>query len=209
MPAMQACGLGLLPYFPLAGGLLTGKYKRQAPPPPGARLARSQGMAVRYLTPANWTIVEALEEFCARRGHGLLELAFSWLTSRPRLASVIAGATKAEQVEQNVKAAGWTLTADDLAEIDRLTASGVICVVDRNCARSFLQMNSSAIVRDARRFTPSPRVPGEGGMRGRRRDSEPVETPPHRAEIGFSALLGTLSPHAGRGPPRSQRFRRA
>jgi len=121
LPAMQACGLGLLPYFPLAGGLLTGKYKRQAPPPPAARLARNQGMAVRYLTPANWTIVEALEEFCARRGHGLLELAFSWLASRPSLASVIAGATKPEQVEQNVKAARWTLTAEDLAEIDRLT----------------------------------------------------------------------------------------
>jgi aryl-alcohol dehydrogenase-like predicted oxidoreductase len=121
IPAMQACGLGLLPYFPLAGGLLTGKYKRQAPPPPGARLARNQGMAVRYLTPANWTIVEALEEFCTRRGHGLLELAFSWLASRPTLASVIAGATKPEQVEQNIKAASWTLTAEDLAEIDRLT----------------------------------------------------------------------------------------
>jgi aryl-alcohol dehydrogenase-like predicted oxidoreductase len=121
IPAMQACGLGLLPYFPLAGGLLTGKYRRQAPPPPGARLARMQGMAVRYLTPANWTIVEALEEFCARRGHGLLDLAFSWLASRPTLGSVIAGATKPEQVEQNIKAASWTLTADDLAEIDRLT----------------------------------------------------------------------------------------
>ena len=79
VPAMQVCGLGLLPYFPLAGGLLTGKYRRGAPAPPGARFARMTGLAERYLTPANWTMVEALEEFCARRGHGLIELAFSWL----------------------------------------------------------------------------------------------------------------------------------
>jgi aryl-alcohol dehydrogenase-like predicted oxidoreductase len=121
VPAMQACGLGLLPYFPLAGGLLTGKYRRQAPPPQGTRFARMQGLAERYLTPANWTIVERLEDFCARRGHGLLELAFSWLMARRPVASVIAGATRPEQVEQNVKAASWALTPDDLAEIDRLT----------------------------------------------------------------------------------------
>jgi aryl-alcohol dehydrogenase-like predicted oxidoreductase len=121
MPAMAACGLGLLPYFPLAGGLLTGKYRRAAPLPQGTRFARTPRLAERYLTPANWTIVERLEDFCARRGHGLLELAFSWLAARAPVASVIAGATKPEQVEQNVKAASWTLTPDDLAEIDRLT----------------------------------------------------------------------------------------
>jgi len=123
VPAMQACGLGLLPYFPLAGGLLTGKYRRDAPLPQGARFARMQGLADRYLTPANWAVVERLEDFCARRGHGLLELAFGWLTARPTVASVIAGATKPEQVEQNVRAANWTLTVEDLAEIDRMTAN--------------------------------------------------------------------------------------
>jgi aryl-alcohol dehydrogenase-like predicted oxidoreductase len=82
-----------------------------------------QGLADRYLTPANWTIVERLEDFCARRGHGLLELAFSWLAARRPVASVIAGATKPEQVEQNVRAASWALTPDDLAEIDRLTGA--------------------------------------------------------------------------------------
>src|SRR6202035_4698491 len=97
VPAMQAYGLGLLPYFPLAAGLLTGKYRPQAPLPEGTRFARMQGLADRYLTPANWAIVERLEDFCARRGHGLLELAFSWLASRPAVASVIAGATKPEQ----------------------------------------------------------------------------------------------------------------
>jgi aryl-alcohol dehydrogenase-like predicted oxidoreductase len=121
--AMQACGLGLLPYFPLAAGLLTGKYRRQAPPPPGARMARMQGLAERYLTPANFAIVERLEEFSARHGHVLLELAFSWLLARAPVASVIAGATKPEQVEQNVKAAGWALMPEDLAEIDRLSAA--------------------------------------------------------------------------------------
>jgi aryl-alcohol dehydrogenase-like predicted oxidoreductase len=121
VPAMQACGLGLLPYFPLAAGLLTGKYQRQAPPPQGTRFGRMQGLADRYLTPANWAIVERLEDFCARRGHNMLELAFSWLKARPAVASVIAGATKPEQVEQNVEAASWALTPDDLAEIDRLT----------------------------------------------------------------------------------------
>lgn len=124
MPAMQAYGLGLLPFFPLASGLLTGKYQRNKPMPEGARLTNTQRLADRYLTEANWTIVERLQDFCAKRGHSLLELAFSWLAARPAVASVIAGATKPEQVEQNVAAVGWTLTADDLAEIDRLSKPG-------------------------------------------------------------------------------------
>jgi aryl-alcohol dehydrogenase-like predicted oxidoreductase len=119
--AMQSYGLGLLPFFPLASGLLTGKYKRNAPPPEGTRFATMQRLADRYGSAANWTIVEGLADFCAKRGHSLLELAFSWLLARPQVASVIAGATKPEQLEQNVKAADWTLTPDDLAEIDRLT----------------------------------------------------------------------------------------
>jgi aryl-alcohol dehydrogenase-like predicted oxidoreductase len=121
VPAMQACGSGLLPYFPLASGLLTGKYRRQASLPAGTRFARMKGLADRYLTPTNWATVERLEEFCAQRGQGLLTLAFSWLGARPAVASVIAGATKPEQVGQNVGAAGWALTPEDLAEIDRIT----------------------------------------------------------------------------------------
>ncbi len=120
-PAMQAYGMGLLPFFPLASGLLTGKYKRGAPAPAGTRFATTQYLADRYITGANWTIVEALEAFCKKRDHTLLELAFSWLLARPCVASVIAGATKPEQLEQNIKAAQWTLTAEDLAEIDRIT----------------------------------------------------------------------------------------
>jgi len=121
LPAMEAYGLGLLPYFPLASGLLTGKYKRNRPMPEGARLTYTQRLADRYLTEGNWQIVERLDEFCAKRGRSLLELAFSWLTARPAVCSVIAGATRPEQVEQNVKAVDWVLTPEDLAEIDRLT----------------------------------------------------------------------------------------
>jgi aryl-alcohol dehydrogenase-like predicted oxidoreductase len=75
----------------------------------------------RYVTPRNEDIVEKLQAFAEKRGHSMLELAFSWLASRPQVASVIAGATRVEQVEQNAKAIDWTLSADDLAEIDKIT----------------------------------------------------------------------------------------
>jgi aryl-alcohol dehydrogenase-like predicted oxidoreductase len=120
MPAAQAFGLGLLPYFPLASGLLTGKYKRGVAPQKG-RLATVQRLADRYMTDGNWTIVERVDNFCAKRGVSMLEVAFSWLLARPTTASVIAGATTAEQVEQNVKAAALALSTDDMAEIDRIT----------------------------------------------------------------------------------------
>jgi aryl-alcohol dehydrogenase-like predicted oxidoreductase len=121
LPAMEAYELGLLPYFPLASGLLSGEYKRNKPMPEGARLTYTKRLADRYLTEANWQIVERLDDFCAKRSRSLLELAFSWLTARPTVCSVIAGATRPEQVEQNVKATDWVLTPDDMAEIDRLT----------------------------------------------------------------------------------------
>ena len=121
MPALQAYGLGLIPFAPLANGLLTGKYKRHTPLPEGARLTYMQRAAGRYLTDDNWTIVERLEGFAVERGHSLLELAISWLARRPQVASVIAGATRPDQVEQNARAAGWALTDGDMQEIDRLT----------------------------------------------------------------------------------------
>ncbi len=120
LPAMEAYGLGLLPYYPLASGLLSGKYKRDQMPQ-GARLTTTKMWAERFLTEANWLIVEQLKDFCAKRGHSLLELALSWLAARPTVSSVIAGATRPEQVEHNVKAVDWALTPDDMAEIDRLT----------------------------------------------------------------------------------------
>ncbi len=121
IPAMNAYGIGLLPYFPLASGMLTGKYKRNAPMPEKSRLSYVQNLADRYLTDANWQIVEKLADFAAKRGRTILDLAFSWLACKQPTASVIAGATKPEQLEQNVKAADWKLTADEMAEIDKLS----------------------------------------------------------------------------------------
>jgi aryl-alcohol dehydrogenase-like predicted oxidoreductase len=122
MPAARAAGMGMLPYFPLASGLLTGKYRRNAPMPAGTRLASTQRLADRYLTERNWAIAEKLGDFVEARGRTMLDLAFSWLLSREPVTSVIAGATKPEQLEQNVKAGAWKLTAEELAEIDRITA---------------------------------------------------------------------------------------
>ena len=121
IPAMQAYGIGLLPYFPLASGMLTGKYKRNAPMPEKSRLSYMQPLADRYMTDANWQTVEKLADFAAKRGKSMLELAFSWLACRPTVASVIAGATRPEQLEQNATAAGWKLSPEDMAEIDKLS----------------------------------------------------------------------------------------
>jgi aryl-alcohol dehydrogenase-like predicted oxidoreductase len=121
VPVMRKHGLGLLPFFPLASGLLTGKYQREAPLPAGSRLANSAHHAGGLLNAHNWRIVDALSAFATQRGHTLLELAMSWLASQPYLSSIIAGATKPDQVAANVAAVGWTLSAADLAEIDRLT----------------------------------------------------------------------------------------
>ena len=121
IPAAKTRGLGILPYFPLASGLLTGKYRRDAPPPPGTRLAKNPRHAQEFISERNWRIVAALEAFVAGRGRSLVELAVSWLLRDGVVASVIAGATTPEQVEQNIGAAGWTLSAQDLAEIDRIT----------------------------------------------------------------------------------------
>ena len=122
-PALAAYGLGLLPFFPLGGGLLTGKYKRSAPLPPGARLTETKRSADRFLTERNWKIVEELETFCADRKHSLIELAFSWLASRPAVASVIAGATTPEQIGANVQAASWKLSAEEIQIVDRITGA--------------------------------------------------------------------------------------
>jgi len=112
--------LGFLPYFPLASGLLTGKYRRGQALPEGTRLSGAN--ATRWLTDGNMDKAEALLQFAESKGHTLLELAFSWLITRPSVASVIAGATRAEQVHANVAAASWRLTQSDLAEIDKLLA---------------------------------------------------------------------------------------
>jgi aryl-alcohol dehydrogenase-like predicted oxidoreductase len=113
-------GLGLLPYFPLASGMLTGKYHRNEAPPAGTRLALVGRLAERALNERNFDIVEKLGAFAAEREHSLLDLAFGWLLSKPIIASVIAGATSAAQVEANVAAAQWRLTPEDMTAVDAL-----------------------------------------------------------------------------------------
>ena len=125
MPAARKLGFGLLPYFPLASGLLTGKYRRNTPLPAGTRLAKTQRLADRYLTERNWKISEKLGDFAEARGRTMLELAFSWLLAQPPGASVIAGATRPEQLEQNVKAGTWAMTPEELAAIDQIAAQPI------------------------------------------------------------------------------------
>jgi aryl-alcohol dehydrogenase-like predicted oxidoreductase len=121
IPAMIACGVGLLPYLPLASGLLTGKYRREDIPL-GTRLATPRLHEAAFLAAANWKQIAALDGYAQGRGRSLLELAISWLLAKPPVASVITGATKPEQLEENASAARWGLTDDELADIDRLCA---------------------------------------------------------------------------------------
>jgi len=123
IPAMQQHGVSLLPYYPLASGFLTGKYKRTAPKPEGARLTKGKRYEEMFMTDANWTRIERLEAFAKQHNHTLLELAFSWLAAQPVVACVIAGATRPEQLEANVNAADWKLAPDDLREIDTITSN--------------------------------------------------------------------------------------
>ncbi len=121
VPAMREYEIGLLPFFPLASGFLTGKYRRNAPMPEGARITVTQRFQDRYMTDANWEIVEKLRAFAESRGKTLLDLAFSWLAAQPPVASVIAGATKPEQIEANVRAIEWKLSAADLEEVGKIS----------------------------------------------------------------------------------------
>jgi aryl-alcohol dehydrogenase-like predicted oxidoreductase len=124
---LDACArhdVAFIPYFPLASGVLSGKYKRGEAPPAGTRLATmAADRQEQLLSETVMNRVDALDAWAAARGHTLLELAFSWLTAHLVVASVIAGATKPEQVAANAAAAEWTLTADDLVEIDAVIAA--------------------------------------------------------------------------------------
>ena len=121
LPCAREYRLGVLPFFPLASGLLTGKYKRGEAAPADTRFGKAPQLRDRYVTPRNEDIVDKLQVFAKERGRSMLELAFSWLAARPQVASVIAGATRVEQVEQNVKAIAWTLSPEEMVEIDRIT----------------------------------------------------------------------------------------
>jgi aryl-alcohol dehydrogenase-like predicted oxidoreductase len=120
LPECRRSDLAFLPYFPLANGLLTGKYRKGQPLPPGSR--GDAGWGPKVFTEENLDKVERLVQFVATRGHSLLELAFSWLAAQPTVASVIAGAVSAEQVEANAAATRWNLAPEDLRQIDALLA---------------------------------------------------------------------------------------
>lgn len=117
-PPMQAAGMSLLPYFPLASGLLTGKYRKGQPIPEGTRMNMAYFKG--GLTDDRLDLIEKLIAFAEARGHTILELAFSWLLSKPQVTSVIAGATRPEQVSANAAASGWTLSPADLQELDAI-----------------------------------------------------------------------------------------
>jgi aryl-alcohol dehydrogenase-like predicted oxidoreductase len=121
VPACNKFGLGVLPYFPLASGLLTGKYQRGVEVPSDSRLAAWGKRGADQLSDANFDVVERLSQFAQANGHTLLELAMSWLVCLPYISSVIAGATTAEQVAANVNAVGWRLSANEMAEVALLS----------------------------------------------------------------------------------------
>lgn len=120
LPTCEELGIAYLPFFPLASGMLTGKYVRGAEPPAGTRLQRWGERGARILEDATFDKVDVLSGWAAKHDHSLLDLAFAWLAAKPTVASVIAGATKPEQVAANASAGGWTLSPEEVAEVDAL-----------------------------------------------------------------------------------------
>ena len=118
-PYCEFAKIGILPYFPLAGGFLTGKYKRGEPPPAGSRGEKSPYVQ-KYLTDENFDRLDKLTAFADSRGHTLHELAFAWLLHNRQVSSVIAGATKPEQVTSNAATVGWTLSEEEMNEVRAL-----------------------------------------------------------------------------------------
>jgi len=122
LPACEHFGLGFLPFFPLASGLLSGKYRRGEPPPEGTRLQAWGARGEAAMTDANFERIEALEAWAKERGHTILELAFAWLLGHEVVSSVIAGATTPEQVKTNAATAAWRLTPEEVDEVTKLVA---------------------------------------------------------------------------------------
>lgn len=123
LPACEYFGIGILPYFPLAGGFLTGKYQPGQSPPEGSRGEKSPYVQ-RYMTDENFSILEKLSRFANAHGHTMVELAHAWLLANPTMSSIISGATKVEHVLENVKGVNWTLSAEDLTTIDGILGKG-------------------------------------------------------------------------------------
>ncbi len=123
-PAAREHGYALLPYFPLAGGFLTGKYRQGEEMPDGSRFKEGMlaGLAGKYVNDRNWGILAGAEAYASANGHSVLDLAMGWLLAKPGVPSVISGATRPEQVQANVDAAGWALSDEQVAEIDALAS---------------------------------------------------------------------------------------
>lgn len=119
LPYCKAFDVGIIPYFPLAGGFLTGKYRRGQAPPKGSR-GESNSYVQKFFTDSYFTVIEKLEAFAAERSHSLAELAIAWLLSRGQVCSVISGATSVDQVEQNARAGEWSLSPDECGAIDAI-----------------------------------------------------------------------------------------
>lgn len=119
VPFCQAMNIGIIPYFPLAGGFLTGKYRRGEAPPVGSR-GESNPYVQKFFNDADFAVVEKLEAFATERGHTMVELAIAWLLAQPQVTSVISGATSPEQLESNARAAEWSLDAKDLAVVKEI-----------------------------------------------------------------------------------------
>ena len=124
VPFCHEYNIGILPFYPLASGFLTGKYRQGEPVPEGTRLAGSQRAQGNTLTEKNFAMLARLENFAEERGRPMVELAIAWLLGNSAVSSVIAGATRTEQVSANVKAADWALTPEDMTEIDEILRSG-------------------------------------------------------------------------------------
>jgi len=123
IPECEALGIGYLPYFPLASGLLTGKYTRGEAPPEGTRLQRWGDRAAGSLTDENFDVVDALSAWAGDHGHSVLDLAIAWLAAKPYVASVIAGATKPDQIAANAAAGEWVLNPAEVAEVDSIASA--------------------------------------------------------------------------------------
>ncbi|HSG25556.1 MAG TPA: aldo/keto reductase [Anaerolineales bacterium] len=119
LPACEYFGVGILPYFPLAGGFLTGKYQRDQGIPEGSR-GETSPYVQRYLTPEHFDILEQLSAFTKAHGHTMTELAHAWLLADQNISSIISGATRVEHVLANTKSIAWSLSAEELAEVNRI-----------------------------------------------------------------------------------------
>jgi aryl-alcohol dehydrogenase-like predicted oxidoreductase len=123
LPCCRDRQVGFIPFYPLAGGFLTGKYRRGQPAPAGSRGENSKYVQ-NFMTPANYDLVERLTAWATERGHAMNELAIAWLLAQPPVCSVIAGVTQIDQLLANAKAADWQLTQDEVLEVDAILKGG-------------------------------------------------------------------------------------